>query len=46
MMNILGNKGEGKMWHIDPFLGSNHETNNETAFTARQQILIRIDGCC
>jgi hypothetical protein len=24
----------------DPFLGSDHETNNETTFAARQQILI------
>jgi hypothetical protein len=27
------------MWHIDPFLGNNHETNNKTTAVARQQIL-------
>jgi hypothetical protein len=28
------------LWLIDPFLGSDHKTNNETTFAARQQILI------
>jgi hypothetical protein len=33
--------------HIDPFLGSNCETNKETTFAARQQILMsRIYGFC
>jgi hypothetical protein len=26
------------LWHIDPFPGSDRETNNETTFTTRQQI--------
>jgi hypothetical protein len=26
------------MWHIDPFLGSDHETNNKTTFTAREPL--------
>jgi hypothetical protein len=28
------------LWRIDPFLGSDRETNNETTFAARQQVLI------
>jgi hypothetical protein len=31
MLNIL--------WHIDPFLGNDHETNNKTTAIARQEIL-------
>jgi hypothetical protein len=26
------------LWRIDPFLGTERETNNETTFAARQQI--------
>jgi hypothetical protein len=29
------------MWRKGPFLGNDRETNNETTFAARQQILIR-----
>jgi hypothetical protein len=28
------------LWCIDPFMGSDSETNNETTFAARQHILI------
>jgi hypothetical protein len=28
------------LWRINPFLHSDRETNNETTFAARQQILI------
>jgi hypothetical protein len=30
---------EGAVWHIDPLLGNNCKTNNETAAIARQQLL-------
>jgi hypothetical protein len=26
------------LWHIDPFLGNDHETNNKTRAVAKQQI--------
>jgi hypothetical protein len=32
---------EGTMQHVDPLLGNDLETNNETTFVARQQILNR-----